>query len=222
MSNEQNENREPFPKWSDVTKWLKDKAETTREFRTAGFASLAYGNYQDVLMGFGNHIDAHCSSFFEKLITQKGAVSLFLDVPDNLVTLFVSILMLYAFHYRKNNHHEGLLLFVIDDSLKISAGSTHMESQGLFNPITDFITKQRLLNMGTIISTQYPNVLSPVILANTSNIIALRSADPILGKMMQLTPEQMAVLPSLQEGECVCLARSIWPRAVRGRFPEVK
>ena len=82
----------------------------------------------------------------------------------------------------------------------------------------------RSRRIGFIVAAQNFHLISPTLKNNVANVVVCgsfgRDAEE-LAKYLNLDKNQATMLPVLQPGEVIAIARSTWPLAVYGRVPMV-
>jgi hypothetical protein len=99
------------------------------------------------------------------------------------------------------------------------------ESEGGINPVANWAFMGRSRRMGMICAAQNYSLISPAFRNNASTVLCFSSWGQDARELaldLHLTKEQAARIPQLKPGEVIGIARSVWPLAVYGKFPEMK
>ena len=166
------------------------------------------------------------SDFFAKMQEFDGCLVIRTDqLSAQVATFLVGVFLHWAYEDRARRREEAhrRLVFAVDDALALVKGSTYTDTQEL-NPLSNLALMARSKNIGFVIGAQDYSLVSPALRGNCDTHIVCgaygKDAEEV-ARDMNLTEEQEAELPLLRPGEAVVLARSTWPKAVRGRFPRI-
>jgi len=172
-------------------------------------------------------VNCASSDMLEQLFSHRGIVVVVTSGLSVEVESFLSsVLINYAYHRREGVSVDSLtpLIFALDDAMPIVHGSSVSESEGGTNPLATWSFMGRSRKLGLIVAAQNFSAISPALRNNASTLMCFgsygRDAEEI-ARHLSLTPEQAAMLPRMQPGEVVAIARSVWPLAVHGALPEV-
>lgn len=121
------------------------------------------------------------------------------------------------------DHHP--ILFCLDDAMKLLQTRMSVGGEEVIDPISAWVLLARSRKISFIVAAQNFSLISPTLKNNVTNVVVCgsfgRDAEE-LAKYLNLDNDQAAMLPVLQPGEVIAIARSTWPLAVYGRVPMVK
>lgn len=141
-------------------------------------------------------------------------------------TLLATLVYRYVYELRRvRDVNTPPVILAVDDAMPFVSGSKGSESEGNVSPIAEFATLGRALNIGLMVAAQNFSLISPTLKNNSNAVLSLSSFGEdaaALARFMNLTSEQAAMLPLVRPGEAIAIARSEWPLALHGVFPEVK
>lgn len=175
----------------------------------------------------GGSVGFAASDFFERLFARPGCFVINTSgISVEAASLLASLFIFWAYESRGvvGVDCSRPLIFVLDDALPLVTGSVAAESEGGINPLSNWAFMGRSRKMGFVVSSQNFSLISPALKNNTDTLLCFssygRDAEE-LARYLHLTPEQAALLPVLQPGEVIAIARSVWPHAVYGRVPNL-
>lgn len=194
--------------------------------REAGFIEALLFAIETVVRELGPSSDVTKTDFLERLQETVGCMVVDVSELSAPVTVFVVTLWIqYIWRLRRAGlgaSHE--LIVVLDDAIGLTRSSKFKDAdEGSI--IADLSLIARSVGIGCIFVSQAYGALSPTIRANTATTVVCSAEGPDAREVaegLNLTREQAAELPLLRPGTAIVRARSVWPHALRGRFPEVK
>jgi hypothetical protein len=218
----------PSGQWPCLFEWI-DMIEAIRVSalsRLGGYREAAMYTLRQINCELGHILNYTSSNFLEQVFSLRGCVvvvteGLSADMAAFLAGMFAS----YAYHSRAGINPDLLseVLFILDDSLPLlKAGA--WESEGGTHPLVEATFMSRARRIGFVASLQNFSLVSPAFKNNAQSTVVFssygRDAEE-LGRHLNLTREQAAVLPTLRPGQLVACCRSVWPLPVFGSFGEL-
>lgn len=223
--------KRPSGFWPTIGEWLAmiesvSGSPTSRKGQYREASSFAL---KSLYIELREAIDYSQSDFWDRFESLRGILVISTaGLSSEAESMLAGLLVNSAFCRREGIDPEKLepLVFCIDDCMGLVKGTGAMDAEGSNrNPMATFTHMSRSRKIGFVLSLQNYGVVSPSIANNCSTVLAFGSygADAnLLGRHLNLTKEQTATLPAIQPGECVAMARTVYPVAVRGRVPLIQ
>lgn len=215
--------------WPTLSEWIDliDKIRANAASRLGQYREALLYSLKQIVNEFGDVVNYTSSNFMEKLFKQHGCFVINTSgLSVEMASLLASLFVFWVYEKRglPNTTVDHPVVFVLDDALPLVKGSTASESEGGINPLSTWAFMGRSCGIGFVVSAQNFSLISPALRNNADSLLCFgsygRDAEE-LGRHLNLTKDQQDLLPLLRPGECVAIARSVWPLAVYGRVPEV-
>lgn len=193
--------------------------------RSDAYKDVLVRNLKSVYLAFGEVINATESNVIEKMTQEKACHIITTDglIPEH-ASLLSAFFVIRDYEIRRLSEslQNNLVCYVLDDSMALLKETNQFQEGTTINPLNTIAFMGRSLGMSLIISAQNFSQVSTFFKNNCGTLIACNSSGEdcyALGRYMNLNEEQTANISELSVGEVVCLAKSEWVKAVKGRYP---
>lgn len=202
----------------------KIKADPTSRY--GGYREAALYALKDLSKRTLGILDYRTSNFMERIFAKPRTFIIRTGgIPAQHLSLIVSLFCMYIYEKRRHaRENYPPVIIALDDALPMIYGSHREESEGGINPLSNWFFMGRSYGISMITAAQNFSLVSPVIRNNSDTVICFSGFGEdarMISDFMGLTPEQAEILPTLNSGEAIGVARGEWPLAVRGIAPEV-
>ncbi len=216
----------PAGTFPTLTEWITKVEKYKGGWRITNYRDTTLMIAKFLAWSFRETLDYAQSDMLHKMLTDKeGLVRINCMGLSPVMAGFLACLFInYAFEYRRRFGGQDCVLFVLDDAQPLLMGSHRTVTEGNLNPVTQWITLSRYLNMGMVFGVQNLSVISPLVTGNVTNLAVFQSfADDkrAAAQILSLSEEQAERIDKLKKGSAIFALRELHEYPVLGFVPNL-